>query len=70
VCAAAEVDVRGLRPASVPCRRDRGGLAWRWLNSLFTVLGAGPHPFAIVRNDWPWVRARLTVSRFMSLKCV
>ena len=54
------------------CRVGAKGVASRgvWLNSRFTVLGARPHPFAIVRNDWPWVRTRLTVSRSMSLKCV
>jgi hypothetical protein len=71
VCAAAAVDVRGLRPASVPCRRDRGGLAVVLRpNSRLTVLGARPNPFAIVRNDWLWVRPRLNVSRSVSLKCV
>jgi hypothetical protein len=48
------------------------GVASRAVAAQLAAHGAGarPNTFAIVRNDWPWVRPRLKVSRSASLKCV
>ncbi len=57
------------RVCAVQARYGWPRVTWR-ANARLTVLGARPSIDASVRNEWPWARPRLKVSRSSALKCV